>query len=335
MLLFQNKQFNLCKMKIISFSISFVLFLLPTFLGAQKKSEFLPEKPGKWTYRSNINRPGTEAAAFNKNLAVLAEWVHQNIPMLTNPKGFDLLATSSVIWDDQYKKNICNYGLRSEMNFAFQLFLSDLAGGGKWVVEPPHYSFYINNTKAGHGGRIREGKTGSLLADLFVVFPMVEEITPGVRYYDRGTLVVYNPERPEYWLPVTVKEVVQAKLEDCKDDKFMYDFIKPLIDNMSEGELNAPAFNQSDDGILKVNGNGDGLQYMRFNPNYWDKSLPHSAIQFISFYYSEYGYFTNNKEEEEIANKEFISNNGRINYPFEINKSLPLKELPRLITKDK
>lgn len=327
-------------MKTILCGLSFVFFLMPSLLNAQESSKFLPEKPGKWTYRSNINRPGTEAAAFNKNLTVLAEWFHQNIPMLTNPKGFDLLATSFSIWDDQYKQNVCNYGLRSEMNFDFQLFLSDLARGGKWVVEPPDYSFYINNTEAGHGGMIREGKAGSLLADLFVVFPMVEEIAPGVRYYDCesrtcGSLVVYNPERPEYWLPVTVKEVVQAKLDDCKDDKFMYDFIKVLIDKMSEGELNAPAFNQSDDGILKVNGNGDGPQYMRFNPNYWDKSLPPAAIQFLTFYYSDYGYTSHNLAEQEEADKEYLINNGHIRYSLELSKSLPLKELPQLITKGK
>ena len=165
-----------------------------------------------------------------------------NVPILKSPKGFDLLVTSFPIWDDDYKRNSTNYGMRSEMRFDFQLFLSDLSKGGKWVVEPPHYNFYINNTEAGHGGMIREGKAGSLLRDLFVVFPMVEEIAPGVRYYDCeshscGSIVVYNPERPEYWLPVTVREVVQAKLEDCKDDKMMYDFIKQLINKMSEKEL--------------------------------------------------------------------------------------------------
>jgi len=112
---------------------------------------FYLKNPGKWTYYSNIKRPGAEVLAFNKNLAVLAEWFYQNVPMLTNPKGFDLLATSFGIWDDDYKRNDCNYGLRSEMNFDFQLFLADLSRGEKWVVEPPHYCFYINNTESGHG----------------------------------------------------------------------------------------------------------------------------------------------------------------------------------------
>ena len=115
---------------------------------------------------------------------------------------------------------------------------------------------------------LNEGKEGSLLAELFPVFPLVKEIAPGVRYYDCeartcGNIVVFNPERPEYWLPVTVREVVQAKLKLYKDDQGLFDFVKTLVDKMSEVELNSPAFNQSDDGILKVNGKGEGLRLDR------------------------------------------------------------------------
>jgi hypothetical protein len=127
-------------------SFTFLLLLLlfqSNSIVAQKSSEFLPDKPGKWSYSTNIKAAGTEYIAFNKNLAVLAEWFHQNIPMLASPKGFDLSACSFGIWDDNYKKNPSNYGFRSEMNFDFQLFLSN---GEKWVMEPPHYNFDINNT---------------------------------------------------------------------------------------------------------------------------------------------------------------------------------------------
>lgn len=73
-------------MKTILFRICLVLMLIPSFVKAQESSRYLPEKPGKWTYSSNIKRSGTEVVAYNKNLAVLAEWFHLNVPMLTNPK---------------------------------------------------------------------------------------------------------------------------------------------------------------------------------------------------------------------------------------------------------
>ena len=100
---------------------------------------------------------------------------------------------------------------------------------------------------------------------------------------------------------------------------------------MSEEELNSPAFNQSDDGILKVNGRGEGLQYMRFNAAYWDKSLPASAIQFLTFGYFEYGYSCFNEEDQKTADDEYFQNNGHINYSSAITKSFNFKELTKLI----
>lgn len=73
------------------------------------------------------------------------------MPVLNEPVGFDLSAVSYGIWDENYKRNEANYGMRSEIKYAFQLFFTDLSRGGKWVVEPLSYSFYINNTEAGHG----------------------------------------------------------------------------------------------------------------------------------------------------------------------------------------
>jgi hypothetical protein len=292
---------------------------------AQNPSEFLPDKPGKWSYSSNIKSAGPEHVAFNKNLATLAEWFHQNVSMLSNPKGFDLNAVAFGIWDDEYRLRKSNYGLRAELDFGFQLFLS---AGGKWTVEPPHYEFEINNTESGHGGMLKEAKDGSLLQELFVVFPFVTEIAPGVHYYDCesrgcGSLVIFNPARPEYWLPVTVREIVNVKLKYySENDKMLYDFIKPLVDKMSEEELNAPAFNQSDDGILRVNGKGDGLQFMRFNPDYWDRSLPPSAIQFMTFRFTEY-----NSIETEAKQQESVINNGHKNYSLLFNQHVDYKKL--------
>jgi hypothetical protein len=310
--------------KIITITLALVLIQTAN-IKAQESGKYLPEKPGKWTYSSNIKSPEAEVAAFNKNLANLAEWFHQNVPLLANTKGFDLSAVAFGIWDDDYKKNPTNYGMRSEMNFDFQLFLSS---GGKWTIEPPHWNFDVNNTESGHGGMNKEGTAGSFLNSLFTVFPFVKELAPGVHYYDCenrtcGSLVVFNPNRPDYWIPVTVREVVKEKLVYYKEkDKMIYDFIKPLIDKMSEQELNSPAFNLSDDGILKVNGKGDGLQYMRFNPDYWDKSMPPSAIQFLTFYYPQ-------RSQEETD--EFFTNNGHPIFGDVILCSIKLEELEGLI----
>jgi len=127
-----------------------VLFLLmPVLSMAQPESaKYLPGKTGKWSYSSNIKTPGAEVVALNKNLATLARWFHQNVPMLLNPKGYDLDARVYESWDDHYKISKGNYALRASMEFNFQLFFST---GGKWTVEPPHYTFSINSAGFGTG----------------------------------------------------------------------------------------------------------------------------------------------------------------------------------------
>ena len=297
------------------------------------QTTYLTEKLGKYVYRNNLEWKGTDYITFGKNAKIVADYFQQSIPLMKANKGFDLDVILFGVGTDDYLNKKWNYGLRGELVFRFQLFLKDAAGKeGKWTIEPPNWRLFVNNTETGHGGMLNQGNEGSFLKELFLVFPLVKEIAPGVHYFGRAcnSLVVFNPDRPDYWLPVTVREVVDAKLKYyLETDKFIYDFIKPLTDKMSEAELNAPAFNESDDGILNVNGKGQGLQIMRFNPEYWDRSLHPSTIQFLSLNYAEY----DSEFEQKIAEEEYLKNNGRINYSKEVMKSLTFKELIKLVQK--
>jgi hypothetical protein len=312
----------------------FTFLLLVTLLyynlaNAQSPSDFLPDKPGKWTYSNNITSTEAEYIAFSKVMASLAEWFHVNIPMLKSPKGFDLAATTYGGWDKYYRMNDCNYGLRTELDLGFQLFFS---AGGKWTIEPPHYSFGINNTETGHGSNSNYPYFDELKDDpglekaineasikmngVFMVFPFVKTLAPGVNLYDCelggcGTVVVFNPDRPDFWLPVTVREMAEMHLQYYKlrnkieMDRLLLDQLNKEISELSEEELNAPAFSGHDEHfVLKVNGKREGLQFMRFNPAYWDRQLPNTAIQFMTFYYPQM---------DEMALAESYKNNG---HPF-------------------
>ena len=337
-------------MKTILCGLCFVFTMMNSFVKAQESSRYLPEKPGAWTYSTNVKRPGTEVAAFNKNLAVLAEWFHQNTPILTNPKGFDLDAMALSIWDDDYKRNSCNYGMRSEMYFNFQLFLSK---GGKWIVEPPHYSFYINNTEGGHGtnpnykyfseeeynpsGLKKFSPTQQKAINdavekmngVFAVFPFEKELAPGVKLFGDGNLIVFNPERPDFWLPVTVREMADMFLEYYTQlkDEFMLPYLKKEIEGISEDEMNSPAFSGHDERtIFRFSGKEEGLQIMRFKPEYWDKSLPPSAIQFMTF---------GNAQPSDGAIEEHLKNNGYPAYVEFFIKQINWDELQQLVMQKK
>lgn len=326
------------------FRLSALFFILiSTSVNAQESARFLPEKPGKWSYASNIKIPGAEVVAFNKNVANLAEWFHQNVPILSNPKGFDLNACAYGSWDDHYKQKKSSYAIRAGIDFEFQLFFSK---GGKWVIEPPHYAFGINGTEAGHGTnfggydgykvqgddpKLEQVLTDAILkiSEYFCVFEPEKEIAPGIRLYKDGSLVVFNPNRPDYWIPVTVKEVMQDMMNYWKikpGDKEVSNYFESAYNKMSGDELNSPAYFGSEDAIIDVWGKPEGLQIMRFNPEYWDRSLPPSAIQFMTFWYPE---------KSQVETDEFFTNNGHPIFADVIMKSIKLEELAGLIMKKK
>lgn len=334
-------------MKKVFILLTVLIILLPVLAKTQSPSDFLPDKPGKWTYSNNITSTEAEYVAFSKVIASLAEWFHLNIPMLINPKGFDVAATTYGGWDKYYRMNDCNYCLRTEMFFGFQLFSS---AGGKWTIEPPHYSFDINNTETGHGsnanypyfdetkddaGLEKEINEASIkMNGVFTVFPLAKTLAPGVNLYDCegggcGTVVVFNPERPSFWIPVTVREMAEMHLQYYKlrnkieMDRLLLEQLQKEISELSEEELNSTAFSGHDEHfVLKVNGKKEGLQLMRFNPDYWDRSLPNTAIQFMTFYYPQL---------DEVALAESYKNNGHPFYSQLLVNEINWNKVARLV----
>jgi hypothetical protein len=321
-----------------------LLILIPALVNAQKSAEYLPDKPGKWILNQySMN----EADAFHRNVKTVAEWFHAKTAVLNSPKGFDIWVYLTGYWDDKYKIQPGNYGRRCELNFDFRMFYRE---GGQWKVEPPHWSFEINNTEYGHGTNSNlpgwdntkdpeslekpMNKAAADLNDLFRVFPFVRDIAPGVRLYGGGNLIVFNPDRPPYWVPVTVREVADMKLAYYSlIEVHLLPYLKEEIAKLTEEQLNAPAFSGHDEFfVLNVHPemtdktNENGGQMMRFNPDYWDRSLPTSAIQFMTFYYPE---------RSQAETEEFFTNNGYPIFGDVVMNSIKLEELSRLITRKK
>ena len=327
----------------------FAFFLGLTFIQststlAQKSAEYLPEKQGKVIlnqYSMNV------ADELHRNVKHVAEWFIQNAPVMTNPKGFDLWVYFTGYWNDKYKLQPGNYGRRGELNFDFRLFYRE---GGQRTVEPPHWSFDINNTETGHGTNSNlpgwdntkdpeslekpMDKAAAYLNDLFRVFPFVREIAPGVKLYGGGNLIVFNPDRPPFWLPVTVREVANMKLAYYSlIEVHLLPYLKEEIAKLTEEQLNAPAFSGNEElFVLNVHPelddktNENGGQMMRFNPEYWDRSLPPTAIQFMTLYYPERG---------QAEKDEFFKNNGYPIFGDVVMNSIRLEDLAGLIMRRK
>ena len=312
-------------------------------LNAQDGEKYQPNKPGSLGIESNLWQfSGNQKEIYEKNLAKVAGWFLTENKVLAKPKGFDLHIWYFGMYDDDYKTRDFNYGIRSEIRFDFELFLKENGKETKWTIEPPGFRVYINNTASGHGSNycnyegykvqdddpalevsIENAVAG--LCDLFVVFPLEKEFAPGVRLYGDGNLVVFNPGCPPFWIPVTVKEAMELLMAFYSirptDQQFVYPYLKEAYDKMTPDELNSPAYNGGDP-VYDITAQKDGLQIMRFNKDYWDRSLPATAIQVLTINY----HFT---DEAEI--QESIANNGHADYPALTKNALNLSGLAKLI----
>ncbi len=306
----------------LKFNLTAVAVLISIAVLSQE-SRWASEKEGKWRFENHLPEKGhslrngslstTDNVAYRNNVATLAEWFRQNHPMLKNPKGYDVRTLTSYVWSDYTTRSEAEFGIPSTIGFLFELFYAD---GGKWTVEPPQYRFDVNALFGGHDGffftpesivddgsrydrSLSEDVDKALreLTKYFRIYPLKEQPCPGVDIYQgfpgqvMQKIVVYNPDRPPYWLPVTVKEMADAHLayysliQKREIDRMVLEQLKQEIAELSQEELAAPAFAGHDSHFaLNVNGKGMGSQIMRFNPAYWDRNLPVSAIQFMTFW---------------------------------------------------
>jgi|GEM_PF-737508 len=341
----------------------FLIGLIPTITSAQPERH-LPDKKGKYRYETNLPEKtyslrngtltSTENLAFKKNVVDVAEWFHQNHPMIQNPTGYDMRALSHWSWGDFTTVTDWEYGVPAELSFLFELFYAD---GSKWSIEPPQAGILINHIAGGHDGWyytpesvVEDGSRYDLsksvnvrkaleqMQKYFMIYPFKGQLAYGVHEFeafpgDRKAIVVFNPDRPPFWIPVTVKEMADAHLayyslfQKLEIDRMVLDQLKKEIAELSPDEMAAPAHSGHDSHfVLKVNGKGQGLQVMKFNPDYWDRSLPKSAIQFMTFWTS--GYTEEQKAED-------LNGRGYPDYPVMFVNQIDWSGAARLIMKKK
>ncbi len=323
---------------------------------AQKTKGYLPDKPGTWKFDYNIQAKTAGEIQYKKNVSTLAEWFHQQIPVLAQPKGYNLWAVTTGMLNDHYQLSPANYGMRAEMNFYFHMFISD---GSIWKAELPeacYYSFEINNTQGGpinyhgqfpHFDYLKDdpklekaiNTAASKLDDIKIIFPFKTQLAPGVHVYeeypgsDRCHIVVFNPERPPFCIPVTMKELADIYLEyyslyqKLEIDRLVLQELKNEIAKIPADDLNKQAFTGHDSNIVfRFNGQKQGMPLVRFNPEYWNKSLPPSAIQYMTFWYPQ-------MTENEMA--EHLERFGYPVYSQMLVRQIDWIEVARLIMKEK
>ncbi len=312
----------------------------------------LPDHPGTfklidWGVYTHYNCGFTKAEtdANYQKIIRLTDLVRKN-PVFIDQKGFDCETyVYTMNCPDKF-----GYGIPSRLSFGFEDYFMDKGQVKKYKIEPPSWNIKVNSLDNVFGSKYSLGaskptekpKEGfnyekwksvdDKLHECIYLPGEKEELGNGIDRYISEIIVIYNPERPPYYLPVKFRELAELKIEYWKlhPDKIQSDMILPMLEaeyaQVSETEREGWAYNNTYDerfpflGITPIEGS---QPVVRLNPEYWNKKLPRSAIQFLTFYrLAETSRYASEKEQWLKNNAPGYSLN-RFLEAFDINSLTP------------
>ena len=254
--------------------------------------------PDQYNKSCGYTKPESDAAA--KNLVSLVDIFRRN-PVLKDIKGFD--------GEAYLNGGRCNtksgYGLPSSVKFYFKTWSLRKGKEVLWISEPPEWQFEVNMTEkfCSNGFNVSDysnsynptnpafSKKGAnystvALRELFFLPGVKEVVSPGIdRYGDN--LIIFNPDRPEYWNQVSIREVFRLLMDYWKKvpDKIQVEAIIPMLENefsnFTESEKDGIAYFGNPESISHIGSTKNETPVMRPNPDYWNRKIPRSAIQFM------------------------------------------------------
>ena len=360
-------------------ALPLVLLLFFQFISEAQTFQYQPDKPGKFIFDNRLDKcQGVDVPTVQNKLTSIVEWVRQKDPVIDHPFGFDAIVRLYGFYCDK-KNRKEDFGLRSAIGITFHDFYiengvscratGNTAHGTEIFVNSPIY--YISTQfdeaefKTDDPPHLKQAleKARENLRNYYTTAPVIKEIAPGVRLYApdpgtwfKGSLLVFNPDRPDIWIPVTVKEIMDVKLAYYKvkhaidsinyekmvagwtkmnfnpdPDRGMrpklYQAIKQEYENFTAEELKLPAWSCPTEacGISTINSRGEGRAVVKFNPDCWDRSLPVTAVQYLSWQYRP--------ETEEELEKFKPRNDGLSDFVGLFFNSLPSEKMGVLIDK--
>lgn len=364
------------KVNILTVMLGITLFVSTSF---GQSTQYQTNKPGKFVFNNQLREcPEVDATVVTKKLTSIVEWVRQSTPVMNPPTGFDAAIRFSGKLCDEFMKDEF-FGLQSNISFSLRYFYIENGvpkTASDWAAHSTE--ILINNPTLLISSQFDETgfktddppllkqpliKALENLKKYYTTAAVIKEIAPGVRLYAPrpgtwfvGAIVVFNPAQPDIWIPVTVKEIMQAKLAYYKVKQeidsinyektlaawakmnyrpdpgksmrpMLHNLIKKEYEKFTAEELNRPAFSSSaeESGVSMINARGDGRAVVRFNPDCWNRSLPATAAQFISMEYRP----ATQKELEEFKPR----NGGLTDYVGLFFNSLPVEKMGELIQK--
>jgi len=275
------------------FTFLAVLFSVPQLPLFSQSGEELSKRPGTFEILSRTNYAMPECGFTKADMSANFERIKELVatvrknPVLSDIRGFNGRARIYTMSMTCKEKEW--YGVPARISFEFCSFT--LSKNGEVVfntIEPPEWSIHTNDMIPGWTDYF------DFSHNYFTVPLKKKTLEPGIDVYEGAAWTVYDPDRPPYWIPVTVEEAFQAAREFAARDKdeFTLALNKKILDRewaeIAESDRKKPAYfggNLSRVSSTHGYGGQDSLfpKIMKVNPEYLNRNLPRSAIQFMWF----------------------------------------------------
>lgn len=303
------------------------LSILLAYNMAAQDYPLIPDHPGtfkliNWNVYTNYDCGFTKAetSANYQKIIRVTDLVRKN-PVFIDQKGFECETyVICVECPDKF-----GYGIPCLIQFGFGDWFMDKGVAKFYKIEPPSWSIMVNNLTNVFGGNYSLGASkptktpkegfnyekwksvSDKLRDCINIPAEKEVLGNGIDRYGSEIIVVYNPERPPYYLPVKFRELAEWLIEYWKlypeklQSDMMLGFIEAEYSQFSEAERDGWAYHNTYDErspFLKITPVPGPQPVVRLNPEYWNKKLPRSAIQILTFNHLENTQiYTDAKEE--------------------------------------
>ncbi len=272
-------------------TITFFLFF---FVRSQAQDQVnLADRPGTFEILSRTDYASPECGFIKADITAnlerikdLVAVVRQN-PVLNDIKGFMGRARIHTMGMTCKRKEW--YGVPARIAFEFCSYFVNKEGRITYnIIEPPSWSLYTNEM-------IPEwSNIFDMEQSYFTVALNKKTVEPGIDVYDGECWVIYDPKRPPYWVPVTVEEAFAAARKYLMKEKneialaYNKKFLEQEFASIPPEDRQKPAYHGG--GISRVSashgyGGKDSIfhRIMKVNPEYLNRSIPRSEIQFMWF----------------------------------------------------
>jgi len=294
-------------------TILIILLILGFTKGSNAQDyPLLTEHPGTfklidWGVYTHWNCGFTKAetTANYQKIIGIADVVRKN-PVFIDQKGFDCETyVYAMNCPDKF-----GFGIPSRLSFGFEDWFMDKGQPKKYKIEPPSWNIKVNSLENVFGANYSLGapkptekpKEGfnyekwksicDKLHDCIYIPGQKEELGNGIDRYESELIVVYNAERPPNYLPVKFRELAGWLIEYWRfhPDKMQSDMMIKMVEDeyakIPEAERDGWAYNNTYDErcpILQITPRPGPQPVVRLNPEYWNRKLPRSAIQILTF----------------------------------------------------